>query len=49
MLEEVFEDIADSELLRKSLTHPSFTKEKGDLETIFRRFCFETFYFKAFI
>lgn len=34
MLEEVFGDKADKELLEKALTHPSYTKEKGDLESL---------------
>ena len=34
MLEEVFGESADSELVRKALTHPSYTKEKGELESL---------------
>lgn len=34
MLEEVFGTTADEELLKKALTHPSFTKESGNLESL---------------
>lgn len=34
MLEDFFEESADGTLLNLALTHPSFTKEKGDIDSL---------------
>ncbi|MCQ2743209.1 MAG: ribonuclease III [bacterium] len=34
MLNEFFGENADNKLLKKALTHPSFTKEKGELDSL---------------
>ena len=34
MLDDIFEGKAKKELLKLALTHPSYTKEKGELDSL---------------